>query len=172
MWSCLRERRRLTRRSRRFTPDRLGVDLCVSRMLSICLTRSNCPAAVRQAEEIRTRRDHDAWLSRVASGSDVPIQDPLCLLGGCVESSRRLQEAFDIKHGGEGIRPRATSRETHDTCASQSSLQPSAYVLVATVCKRVVRTSPSLPCGLIAYAFSSSSLAQLAPFHLTTLLPL
>lgn len=73
-----------------------------------------CFPTVRQAEEIRTRRDNEAWLSRVASGFDTPIQDPLSLLGGCVESSRRLKEAFDRVHCGGGVLPAAASRETED----------------------------------------------------------
>lgn len=72
---------------------------------------------VHQAEEIRTRRDHEAWLSRVEGGLDTPIQDPLSLLGGCVESTRRLKETFavDRMRCGEGVPPRqADSRETED----------------------------------------------------------
>lgn len=50
---------------------------------------------VSKAEEIRSRRDHNAWLSRVASGLDIPIQDPISLLGECMEGRRHLQEETD-----------------------------------------------------------------------------
>eukprot|EP00752_Nemacystus_decipiens_P004793 g4361.t1 len=57
-----------------------------------------------QAEEIRTRRDHEGWLSRVEAGLDTPIQDPLSLLGGSVESTRRIKETFTFGR----MRPRDT----------------------------------------------------------------
>lgn len=47
-----------------------------------------------KAEEIRSRRDHNAWLSRLATGLD-SIQDPLSLLGGCLEGCRRLEKETD-----------------------------------------------------------------------------
>ncbi|CAM9440518.1 unnamed protein product [Ascophyllum nodosum] len=44
-----------------------------------------------KAEEIRTRRDHEAWVARTEAGLEMPIQDPLSLLGECLRHDRLLR---------------------------------------------------------------------------------
>ncbi|CAM9645671.1 unnamed protein product [Ectocarpus sp. 12 AP-2014] len=40
-----------------------------------------------KAEQIRSGRDHERWLSRVACGLHKPTQDPFSLVGDCLEST-------------------------------------------------------------------------------------
>ncbi|CAM9595155.1 unnamed protein product [Ectocarpus fasciculatus] len=59
------------------------------------LTRSSTKKRVSaylsiKAEQIRSRRDHESWLSRVASGPPPHAQDPLSLVGDCLDCNLRL----------------------------------------------------------------------------------
>lgn len=85
---------------------------------------------VPKAEEIRSRRDYNAWLSRVASGLDMPIQDPISLLGDCMEGRRHLQEENDkraqqLSRGNHRVPPAAArlpGDSGYDRCRVQECL--------------------------------------------------
>ncbi|CAM9122676.1 unnamed protein product [Ectocarpus sp. 4 AP-2014] len=98
--SCTGETPREVARPSARTDTRSSTNRRVSAYLSI------------KAEQIRSRRDHERWLSRVASGLHTPTQDPLSLVGDCLESN---------------IRPEGNTQRQPKTCPPPGGWQDSNH---------------------------------------------
>ncbi|CAM9789840.1 unnamed protein product [Ectocarpus sp. 8 AP-2014] len=55
--------------------------------------------SIKAREQIRSRRDHESWLSRVASGLHTPTQDPRSLVGDCLEGNIRPKRNTERQPG-------------------------------------------------------------------------